>query len=299
MDGISSAEISGPASFEKKFQAVEKLRTKAGLVQIVDITPEINSDQVPVLLIPGWGETPATHKATLKVIYYNQRRAIVLKYPRTGGQIQNEGDYPQAELKKAEALLYVIDRKGLPKVDVIAHSEGAINTIIAAQIAPKRFRNIVFVDPAGLTGKDNLTKFSARFAVMLGKDFLRNFNPLDYKKTPNRLRAAGEMVKYFAANPKRGLQEASAISAADIYKALASLERLGIGISIIHGVGDTIFPINDLLNTAEEKKGVYTIELYYVKGDHREVSVRPEKSIVLALHALNSLKSRPPLEGAD
>lgn len=285
----ASAEVQELTSFEQKFSETEKLQTKSGSVEVSDIVPENNSDQVPVILVSGWGGTPVTHKDTLRVIHVNKRRAIALKFSRTGGEIQSEKNYPQSELNKAEALLAVIDQKGLTKVDAIAHSEGAIVVVIAAEIAPEKFRNIVFVDPAGLIGKDNPSKLVARFGLMLAKDSLRSLNVLDFKMG-NRLRAAREAVKYLAKNPVRSIQEASDISAADIYEILTFLKKSAIGVSIIHGVNDTIFPMKALLRTAEKRGGIDTTGFYSVKGDHMEVSVHPEKYAALAIDALNGLK---------
>lgn len=278
--------------FDKQFSKKEKVQTSIGNVEITDVTPENLTDQMPVLLIGGWGESDRTHTDTIKTINDQKRRAIFVKVPRMGdGEVLYSGKQSQAEIEKAVATLEVLNTKSINKVDVIAHSEGAINALLAAQIEPDKFRNIVLVAPAGLTGKDNIAKLTARFNKMLGKDAVKTILNKDQKRA-NRLRAAQETIKYLLKNPIKGLEEVSAIAAADIYEELTWLKKQGVGVSIVQGVDDSVFPMQDLLRTAREKGGLDLDGFYSVKGDHREISVHPEKYTALAVNALENLKER-------
>src|SRR3989344_618517 len=271
------------------FSQKEKIRRVAGDLEVTDIVPETLKNEVPIVVLPGWGETPATHKDTLNTIASLQRRAIAIKIPRLGGVKAQDG-YPRSEYNKAVALIDTLDKKELRTVDLIAHSEGAIPAIIAALNNPERFRAIVFVDPAGLVGKDSTPRLAARFAGMLAKDALR------IKKFPadreNMLRAARETTKYFLANPIRGVKEVNAIAAADIYEMLTALKVHGIKVSVIHGINDSLFPMEKVLKTVDEKGGMDTIGFYSVKGDHREISVHPEEYTALAVDALEDLSRK-------
>jgi len=282
---MENSETPISATFRK-----EKIRRVAGDLEVTDLFPETLKDEVPIIIIPGWGETPATHKDTLNTIATLGRRAIAIKIPRLGGA-RSEGGYPRSEYNKALALIDTLNKKGLRKVDLIAHSEGAIQAIIAALNNPERFRGIVFVDPAGLTGKDSTVKLATRFVSMLAKDARRMVKAPGDKKV-NMLRAAAEATKYFLSNPPRGVQEANAVSAADIYEMLTVLKEVGIKVAIIHGVDDSIFPMKKLLETALERDGVETMGFYAVKGDHREISVHPEKYAALAVNALEDITKR-------
>lgn len=264
----------------------EKIRRVAGDLKVTDITPEMLKDEVPIVVIPGWGETPETHKETLNTVISLKRRAIAIQIPRLGGTSTEYG-YPRSEYNKAQALMDTLNKKEVKTVDVIAHSEGAIPTIIAALNNPERFRCIVFVDPAGLIGKDSTPKLAARFIGMLAKDALRMRKfPADRE---NMLRAVREATKSFLTNPVKGIREVNAIAAADIYEMLTALKELGIKVSVIHGISDSLFPIEKVLKTADGKGGMDTIGFYSVKGDHREISVHPEKYTALAVNALENL----------
>ncbi len=268
----------------------EKIKRVAGDLEVTDIIPETLKDEVPIVVLPGWGETPATHKDTLNTISNLHRRAIAIRIPRLGGTTAQNG-YPRSEYNKALALIDTLNKKELKTVDLIAHSEGAIPAIIAALNNPERFRGIVFVDPAGLIGKDSTPKLAARFVGMLAKDALR-MAKVPVNKKLNMLRAVREATKSFLANPVRGVQEVNAIAAADIYEMLTALQEVGIKVSVIHGTNDSLFPIEKVLKTSEEKGGMDTTGFYSVKGDHREVSVHPEKYTALAVNALENLSNK-------
>ncbi len=286
----NNPEVFAPQeTFSDQFKHRERIPSFAGQVEYVDITPAETVDQTPILLVEGWGETIETHSKSLKTIFDSKRRAFAVNFPRRGG-VKLAGSAPEVELKKASALEAAMSRTGAEKVDVIAHSEGALSTIIAAERNPEKFRNIVFVDPAGLIGKDSTVKLAIRFVNMLSKDAVRLVKGSGPRK--EMIKATNEAIKYFASNPARGLREASAISAADIYETLENLRALGIGVSVVHGVDDTVFPMKKVLQAAGEKGGMDTVGFYSVKGDHREISVHPEKYTALAVNALENLSDR-------
>ena len=124
---------------------------------------------------------------------------------------------------------------------------------------------------------------------MIAKDTGRFFRN---SRKRNMSRAFAEAVKYAAKNPIRTLKEARVVSASDIYESLSKLKEQGIGVSVIHAVDDTLFPMEKLLEIAKEKGGMDTIGFYSVKGDHREISVHSEKYAALAVNALEDLTKR-------
>lgn len=273
----------------------EKIRRVAGDLEVTDITPENLKDEIPVLLIQGWAETPKTHTDTTTVITEKGRRVIAIKTPRIGGP-KPEGDYPEAEYTKARALVDALNKKEIKTADIIAHSEGALAAIIAAEIfasqnQPHRIRNIVFVEPVGLIGSDNLRSLFGRWVKMLSKDAVRLARG-SMKEKGNLLRALNEANKYSISNPARTIRETGAIIDSNTYESLTRLKELGIKTSVIYAVGDTLYPIDRLLKTVKEKGGLDTTGFYSVKGDHREISVHPEKYAALAINALDALKAK-------
>lgn len=103
------------------FSLKEKIRSVAGDLEVTDIIPKTLMDEVPIVVLPGWGETPATHIGTLNTIVNLDRRAIAIQIPRLGGVKSQEG-YPKSEYNKALALIDTLNKKELKTVDLIAHS---------------------------------------------------------------------------------------------------------------------------------------------------------------------------------
>lgn len=169
--------------FEKQFAQRQHIRMAGGDADIVDIKPEHQKSEIPVLWAPSWGVGIEHFKPILEQLVTNGRRVVSLDHPRTGGEpkhaidklktlgtasraesIQNiVDDNSFAEVRKALNIIDTLDAAGIQKTDTIAYSEGAINTIIAALLQPERFRNIILYAPAGLIGKDNFFRLVREF----------------------------------------------------------------------------------------------------------------------------------------
>ena len=125
--------------FEEVFKRREKLDLFGTPFEILDISPENLTSEIPVLIAPGWGETIDTFKDSIRVLYENGRRVLCLNHPRKGDEMEKTHDalevYGQEEeMRKPLALIEVLNDKIGDKADVIAHSEGGINTAIAATL---------------------------------------------------------------------------------------------------------------------------------------------------------------------
>ena len=264
----------------------EVIQTTAGTTEIVDIKPVLQKDIVPILLAPGWGDTPQAYEECLKIIHDGNRRVLSVSHPRRGKSVAEETDFPMAETRKVQSLISIIDQKNLEKVDVIAHSEGAIYTIIAATLYPEKFRNIVLVNPGGLIGQDKFHKLVGRMLVSAVHDITQAMrNPYERRPLTN---AAKEIAKYFSKNPKRATEELSAIAKSDIREMVKKLHESGIGISVVAGVDDSIFPIKPMMKVLNRQEAL--IEGFYsVKGGHNKI-ITDAGYTSLALHALDSLK---------
>jgi pimeloyl-ACP methyl ester carboxylesterase len=275
--------------FDEQFSKKETIQTSAGLTEVVDVKPIHDKDSVPVLLAPGWSETYQTNKQGLRTVHDQDRRGLTLSHPRTGANIKGEEpDYPMAEIRKMQATIGVLSTKGIDKADVIAHSEGAINTIIAASLYPERFRNLVLVNPAGLIGEDRLDKLSGRFMSFLAKESAQ------IVKSPHErgplLNLAVQSAKYIAANPKRTIEEAAAITDTEILELIDNLHKDGIGISVVAGVDDPLFPINKITEVLSSNREAID-GFYSVKGGHNKI-ISDQRYMEAALNALDGLKNK-------
>ncbi|MEK7133642.1 MAG: alpha/beta fold hydrolase [Patescibacteria group bacterium] len=153
---------------------MEKIETYGGTSEVVDISPENPKTDVPVLLAPAWACSINVYKPAIETLASKGRRVISLNHARNRRDSSFDekllDQYSAAELTKAFNFLDVLDQKKIEKVDVIAHSEGCLNAVIAATLRPDKFRNLVLFAPAGLIGDDNAWRLLKGFAAQRIKD---------------------------------------------------------------------------------------------------------------------------------
>ena len=241
------------SSFEAQFKKTEKYKVAGGTAEVVDIKPEDPKSEVPVFLAPAWACTTETYRPVLEGLSETDRRIIGINHPRIGGDMNVTPEvaaqkYPKEELRKAMNMLGVLDQKGIDKTDVIAHSEGAINTAIAAMLQPEKFRNIIFYGPAGLIGEDTFTRLLKGFSKQ--SEPAKSLEGIEI--TDDVTNAAKEALKYLAKNPVRGMKEAMDISNSQIHEVLRYLHEKGVGIVVIAGVDDPVFPMDRIQQIAKK-----------------------------------------------
>lgn len=279
-------------SFEQRFaRGRSKYESPVGNINAVFVRPDNAKTDVPVVLAPGWSETEKVLKDCVSVLHDAGRPAIVLDHPRHGGVVDPQGNYPTEELRKALAILEIIQQDDIPQVDIIAHSEGAINGAIAASLEPERIRNMVLVSPAGLVGKDTIPRLIGRFALKSWKN-AENIGNRDALGA--FMRGQIEGAKNVAQNPSRAYQEVRAISRSEIGGMLHELHNLGIGIVIIHGVDDPGFPMSRLKGIVKSDfmPGGFVDGFLSVMGGHNELYIHPEEYTGAAEKMLTALEQK-------
>lgn len=278
---------------------LEEFECPGGQIKVIDVEPSEQKTSVPVLVIPGWGETSRTFETSISVLADAHRRVLTIDQPRWGPIQSPERDdqrvYPKYELTKALNVLGVLKQKGIEKADVLAHSEGAIAAVMAASISPDQFRSIVLVAPGGMIGNEGLADVVSKlFRTMT--DFLKRV-ATDQEARQHLLVSARETIKSVLKNPPRAMIElAEAHLKSDIREMLRVLHNQGIKIAIIHGVNDPALPLEEMQSAAKQDQvdGVYS-----VKGDHHEIFARPGKYTALAEEAFTALEAKLIKESAD
>lgn len=282
----------------ERFPNKEKLEQNE--LQIIDIVPEKEKYPVPVLVAPGWATTTKDLENFSKLLSEKGRRVLSFSHSReniVGGplsllrskkEITEAGkEYSFEEIQKAFSLLEVLENKNIDKADVVAHSEAGINVSIAASEYPEKFRNIVYVNPAGMIGEDKFPKLLGRFSTESIKSAFNSF-----LKSENRGSVKTqwkESINYITKNIPLSWKEAVAISKSDIKEMLKSLKEKGIGISIVHTEGDNVFPIEKM----KEKVGsVIDDNFIQYEGDHFDIIFNPEKVTDLIDNALIKSEDR-------
>ena len=306
-------------SFKEQFAKLETIETAGGTAEVVDIAPAQSKDEGPVLFAPAWACTLPVYKPALETLVNEGRRVLSLNHPRRGGEMKLTyaekelvKEYPNEEVRKALTLRDILNKKGVGKVDVIAHSEGAVNAAIAALLNPEKFRNIVFFGPAGLIGGDN--------AIRLFKGFAAQGNPkpslkeipvgeqqkkatqaegrtaIEYPEIPTTetakqvgATAGREALKYMGQNPFRAIKEGWGLSKVQIDSLIDKLHERGIGIVVISAVDDPVFPTKTM---AERLKKGSLDGFLSVRGGHGQIGEHPEHYMAMANQMLEKLRDR-------
>ena len=286
-------EIKGDQSNSVGRPDLVKYSFSEGDAKVLDYKPEVLRDNVPVVIVPGWSENEQTYRKTAEVIYRSGRRVLSIGQSITNRESTEGGElvarnYPEVELKKAQILLKVFEDFGVEKADVVAHSEGAINILMAAILRPDLFRNIVLDKPAGLIGRDTKSALMGRFMRLLVQEAM--LRPKLFTDPTSSIRAGTRTALYIAANPVRVIKEMNAITTFEITDLMKALHNHGITFSVISGVNDPLFPVKRQIEYMREN-GTPSIEGYYsVVGGHNELSIHADKHAALAINALDSLQ---------
>jgi len=288
-------EYKRPEDLAKQFENTEKHLYGSTTVEVFDVQPEKIKTETPVFFGTGWSASRAIYEASLLGIAEKGRRVISTFAPH-GIAIDSdfgEGDktYAASELRKAAAMLQTLEYKNIEQIDIIAHSEAAIWTLIVATMHPEKIRNIVLIDPAGLIDKDSFKRLAVDFCLdmvqeTLNKEKLPRPN-IERSVQPGSMSDLFGAFKNVAGNPLRSLKEVLAISDSDIRSMLEDLKKQGKHIAIVQGVRDTVFPMermNAVVNTKQ------TDGFYSVYGAHNEISSNPEAYTLVIDNALDGLE---------
>ncbi len=296
--------------FESKNVRKERFVINGAEVDSIDATPEKQKDQVPVLVAPGWGATMKSFKPGIKVLNDKERRVISLDHPRKGGTVPDSHnkdveewyrkrekkypDWPTEELRKANTILGLLDQKKLDKVDVIAHSEGAINVCIAAMLHPEKFtgRTIILYSPAGVIGKDSFFRLKKGGDANKSRTETMSDVPVTADETAYLAETKRVTPDYIKANPLRTLKEVWAISRARIEDMLRYLREKGIRIILVGAVDDTMFPMDRMQKNV---KADFIDGFVSVKGGHMQIQVHPE----MFMGAIETMLKKPEEKSPD
>jgi len=247
--------------FLDRLNRPETIEGSLGEIDVIDIEPYSRKSQVPVLFVGGWSESPKSLTEAIKEANLSGYRTIAFSTePKPVEPMQNIGKYQSA---RAVALLDVIDNRGLDRVDVIAHSQGAINAIAAAAVEPEKFRNIVLIAPAGMIGQDSKSALIGRF----GKKLARDYREMLY--IPEIRRTQIEGTKYLLKHNLEAVREALELASARIDDSLDYLKKKGVRVSIIQSHSDTVFPADRIEENVDLSDYGYNVAAYASIADRK------------------------------
>jgi 4,5:9,10-diseco-3-hydroxy-5,9,17-trioxoandrosta-1(10),2-diene-4-oate hydrolase len=103
----------------------------------------------PLLLVHGLGQSSTTWLRTMES-FARTRRVIVPDLPGFGTSAAPDSARLDPQYY-ADAIDEIVETLDLGPLDVVGHSAGGLEVLLAALASPARFERIVLVDPAGFT----------------------------------------------------------------------------------------------------------------------------------------------------
>jgi len=299
MEKYTELNLEGPdKSPQEQFDCPESLEIDGENLEVYDVSPKETKTDTPLFVVPGWAATPNFLKENIVGLAEKGRRVlsvnsshgvevadkkknygrIIFPYgfdPNERATAISREEMDEVQLKKIEAFMRVLEEKGIDQVDVVAHSEAGINMILAAGIHPEKIRNIILVDPGGLTGRESPANLAARFTWDSAKSMIsemkqRRIGMEFYKRM---MRAGKEIAKSVAKDPISSFKEILAIARTQTPEVIKELRGLGKQIRVVHAIDDQTFSADKLVETL----GPDTVdEIELVKGSHGELAMNPE-----------------------
>ncbi len=261
--------------FEAQFKTKKQISFYGHQVSFIDIVPPLLKHETPIFIAPGWGETPHMFKGLIGLLYEQGYRVISVYHPRHDLKLITRGNISRFELQKAEIITEIIKKEHIVKVDIIAHSEGTVNSVIAARTQPSLFRQLVLIGPGGLVERESFPELVGRFVLNMfqgGPSILWNKNEF-----VSFVRSLVDMSKYFLSNPMLGLLEGSAVSHSHMQESLVDLHEAGVSVTIVCGTKDVVFPHKKMKSIA-----TFTwIDIRDMAGGHDDICVHPQRYISL------------------
>lgn len=252
-------------NFEEQFKNKKKIETLGGTIDVIDIQSEENG-LIPVFVSSGWASTPELLKPLIESISKTDRRVVTIDFSHLDN-IKYTDKYKRRADFKAQAILDVLEKLNIQKVDVIGHSEGAVNTALAIEKQPERFRHFTLVAPAGMIPNESFLNLTLRyiFSILLypvQKIIGRN-RPL-YQILQN--------IKFLLFNPIQSIQEGYGLSKIFIGGMIKDLTEKNILVSLIYFEEDMMFPKKIVAETARVNNIPFTV----IKGGHNYIYSKPD-----------------------
>lgn len=258
-------------TLEELFNLRNEIETEYGPIKVVDIATTFeNEDATPILLSCGWSETLESIKETIFYIAETSgRRVIAVDYTALTYGHPTASGLPRSAQAKAVAFLTLFKKKDIPIIDAIAHSEGAINIIAAAEMSPVSFRKITLIAPAGMMTEDDFFHLAVRFlknlfyTIQHKKRGIYSINPVNYTK---------RILLYFLANPVQTFTEAFGIARFSMIPLVKRLQDNGKNVEIILSSRDTVFPCKNV-DQIIHKYNINNVSI--IEGGHNEFHENP------------------------
>ncbi len=243
------------------------LRLPDVAVDVVDLPARGPESGPAIVLLPGFAETP--HSFTANLHGLNDARRVLAVGNCHGIDTAPIRGHAHPQLRKAQAVIAMLDAKGVRGADLVAHSEGGVVASIVARLRPDLIRNIVLLNPAGLMAEESLPALLMRFTL----DGIRNaWKGISGVRddTHRRIDALGgaEVGRSIREAPLQTASEVLALGSASIAKPLKEAGEAGIGVALITAKEDMLFPLHRRPRRITRETGIPAEHIHVIPGGH-------------------------------
>ncbi len=284
------------SSLEQQYEHPRVIEVDGTPLAIFDLRPEILKTELPTMIVPGVGADVSLLRETMIGLAAKGRR-IIAGSAVHGIPTEQSGPHPEIEYRKSEAVARTLTELGIDRVDIVGHSEASLIIGVASLHNDQRFRNLLFLNPAGVHQPDGPVALLGRSLHEVGRSAHHEISTIANDKITAPLPPTIQrMTNVFSVtlrsvleNPRLIWNSFEAGGTMDISPLLRELRAKGHKISIIHGADDEMLPmhrVQDLI-TADMVDGFYS-----VSGGHTEVFAHPEKFNAVIDEALDALENK-------
>lgn len=303
--------------FEEDFAKRETLEINGEQVEVLDISPPELKHEAAILMISGYGDgAPEGRKTNVFELYKQGRRVIMVKSPHGVKSVETENgtDEPASKENKEQvkigeslmaqvnAIAPVLEQKNIPHLSIIGESRGGAVATLAAYLYPEKFENIAIVDPVGMSDAMSVLTLIRRFmttVVVEGKAAGKRKKAGEVSEMAEEQMkvGTGAFFKWLLKTPITNAQEGNDMAKAELYKLLKDIKEHDIGISLIHGVEDPVFPMAEIQKNISNEVAQHGLEnvidgFYSVDGAHGDFNTRPELYTRVAEQAISALEKK-------
>jgi pimeloyl-ACP methyl ester carboxylesterase len=251
---------------------------KKEYLYVHDVSPEKLKTEVPVVYALGWGADSESRKKHIECLVEEHKRRVITSDSMSHGISAEKNGFPAVEMEKMTALLETLRASGFyikedgtatGQVDLVAHSEGAIYSIMLAYFYPQLVRNLVLENPAGLAGDTNKGTFAKRWL-----DVQKQQQWDKYKE--EGVQPENRLGKVLGKNMLKTVESVLAISSDTEFfrEMLKGIKANGTGVGVILTTEDKFFPAGKVLSEINEEYFDYLIS---EDGTHDSTYYEPEK----------------------
>ena len=257
----------------------------SGEVKVYTLSsPEKESaDTIPILIIPGWGESAKVAMTLAEDLHISGRKVYVIEYGKLNNPKKVAGcgiddSWPVTERARACAVIEFLSLQN-EKIHIVAHSQGAVSAMLSASIAKENIGEIILITPAGIVLL-NLKHLVFRFIKSF---FVQLKNAFQTGDSRGKLYFS-QVSQYIGGNPLQLGRDAYGLANLDILPLVTEACSDGRSVHVLCSQNDILFPANAI----KERVGSIC-PVYDVEGNHDSLYIDAQTVVKHIQAILNKL----------